>query len=145
VDRIIRTFEEADRQGVIALWGECGLIRRVNDPDREIDRKLLHDPGHLIVAVIDGAVVGSVMFGYDGHRGWLNYLAVKPEHQRRGLGRALVGYAEHELAELGCAKVNLQIRRTNAGVVDFYLSLGYLVDDVISMGRRLVEDERPPN
>ncbi|HXY45121.1 MAG TPA: GNAT family N-acetyltransferase [Acidimicrobiales bacterium] len=90
-------------------------------------------------------VVGSVMFGYDGHRGWLNYLAVKPEHQRRGLGRALVGYAEHELAELGCAKVNLQIRRTNAGVVDFYLSLGYLVDDVISMGRRLVEDERSPN
>jgi ribosomal protein S18 acetylase RimI-like enzyme len=141
VDSIIRTFSESDRRAVIALWGECDLIRSVNDPDLDVDRKVSNDPGHFIVAELDGAIVGSLMFGYDGHRGWLNYLAVNPAHRRAGVGRALVRYAERELGALGCAKVNLQVRSTNASAVDFYRRLGYLDDDVVSMGKRLVGDQ----
>lgn len=142
---VIRPFRESDRSAVTALWSECGLIRPVNDPQRDIDRKLSSDPEHFVVGEVDGVVVASLMFGYEGHRGWLNYLAVKPKFQRIGLGRSLVSHAERELAALGCAKVNLQIRETNAGVVEFYRRLGYSVDEVISMGRRLVTDEHSRN
>jgi ribosomal protein S18 acetylase RimI-like enzyme len=142
MDSIIRPFRESERREVIALWRECDLIRPANDPNLDIDRKLFKDPDHLIVADRQGAIVGSLMFGYDGHRGWLNYLAVRPDQQRRGLGRALVNCAEEELSTAGCAKVNLQIRTTNLGAVDFYRGLGYQVDDVVSMGRRLVEDHQ---
>ena len=83
------------------------------------------------------------MVGYDGHRGWINYLAVHPDHQRHGLGRLLMGEAESRLRELGCAKVNLQIRASNKAAIEFYRHVGYAVDDVISMGRRL-EDDGPP-
>jgi ribosomal protein S18 acetylase RimI-like enzyme len=144
MDCIIRPLRQSDRRAVVARWRECDLIRPVNDPDLDIDRKLSNDPDHLIVAELNGAVVGSLMFDYDGHRGWLNYLAVKPEHQGTGLGRALVTYAEHELGTAGCAKVNLQIRKSNLQAVEFYRRLGYLIDDVVSLGRRLIVDEHPP-
>jgi ribosomal protein S18 acetylase RimI-like enzyme len=118
----------------------CQLTRPWNDPYRDIDRKLSRDASNLLVVEDDGELVGSVMVGYEGHRGWINYLAVRPGHQRQGLGRLLVGEAERRLRELGCAKVNLQIRASNKPAVEFYRHIGYTVDDVISMGRRLAND-----
>ncbi len=124
-----------------ALWRECELIRPANDPDLDIDRKLANDPDHLIAADRGGPIIGSLMFGYDGPRGWLYHLGVKTELQRTGLGRALVRYAEHELGPAGWAKVNVQIGTTSLAAVDFYRRPGYQVDDVVSMGSRLVEDQ----
>lgn len=138
----IRPFVEDDRSGLIALWQRCDLVRSWNDPDRDIDRKLALRDDLLLVARRDEAVVGGVMAGYDGHRGWLNYLAVDPDERGAGLGRLLVGEAERRLLALGCPKVNLQIRRTNLDAAGFYESIGYLEDDAISMGKRLIADER---
>jgi ribosomal protein S18 acetylase RimI-like enzyme len=139
----VRTFVEHDREVVIALWEACGLTRPWNDPGRDIDRKIAVDPSLLLVAELDGAVVGAVMAGYDGHRGWINYLAAAPAVQRAGIGAALMREAERRLAALGCPKVNLQIRRDNHGVADFYARLGYLDDEVISLGKRLASDYPP--
>ena len=80
------------------------------------------------------------MAGYEGHRGWLNYVAVTPEHRRGGLGRAMVEEAERLLREAGCPKINLQVRTSNQAVIKFYRRLGYVVDDVVSMGKRLERD-----
>jgi len=95
------------------------------------------------VGVQDGHIVASVMAGYEGHRGWLNYLAVAPERQRHGLARAMVAEAERLLREAGCPKINLLVRSANQGVIEFYRRLGYAVDDVVSMGKRLENDDRP--
>ena len=81
------------------------------------------------------------MVGYDGHRGWINYLATDPSMRRQGVGRVLVAAAEALLARRGCPKINLQIRSTNAHVAEFYRRIGYVDDDVISMGKRVVDDE----
>jgi ribosomal protein S18 acetylase RimI-like enzyme len=81
------------------------------------------------------------MVGYEGHRGWLNYLAVAPEHQRKGFGRAIVEEAERLLRKEGCPKINLQVRTSNQGALEFYRRIGYAVDDVVSMGKRLERDE----
>jgi ribosomal protein S18 acetylase RimI-like enzyme len=124
----------------VRLWSVCGLVRPWNDPDRDIDRKLDRDPENLLVVEHDGEVVGSVMVGYEGHRGWVNYLAVHPDHQGRGLGRRLMERAEEVLGQLGCAKVNLQVRSSNEAAIGFYRRIGYSVDDSVSMGRRLEVD-----
>ena len=92
---------------------------------------------------VGSILVGAVMVGYDGHRGWINYLAVHPDDRRHGHGARLMAAAEAHLEGLGCPKINLQVRRTNHEVVDFYERLGYAVDDPVSMGKRLVEDEPP--
>lgn len=125
----------------MALWGQCDLIRPWNDPHRDIVRKLRVRPDLFLVGVLDGRIVASVMAGYEGHRGWLNYLAVAPELQRRGLARALVTEAERLLREAGCPKINLQVRTSNTGLIEFYRRLGYSVDDVVSMGKRLEQDD----
>ena len=125
---------------MLALWAACDLLRPWNDPDRDIDRKLGQDPRGLLVLEVGSVLVGAVMAGYDGHRGWINYLGVHPDHRRRGYGVRLVAAAEHYLNEMGCPKVNLQIRRSNQQVIDFYGRLGYNTDDVVSMGKRLVVD-----
>lgn len=137
----IRQFAPDDADAVVALWRACDLVRPWNDPHKDIARKLAVADGLFLVAEDDGAVVGTVMAGYDGHRGWMNYLAVAPELQRSGLGRALVAAAEAGLAAFGCPKVNLQIRDTNTAVVAFYERLGYSVDAAISMGKRLEPDD----
>jgi len=124
----------------VSLWSVCGLVRQWNDPYRDIDRKLARDPENLLVVEHDGEVVGSVMVGYEGHRGWVNYLAVHPEHRGRGLGRRLMERAEELLGGLGCAKVNLQVRSSNEEAIGFYRRIGYSVDDSVSMGRRLEVD-----
>ncbi|MCL4165148.1 UNVERIFIED_CONTAM: hypothetical protein GTU68_063158 [Idotea baltica] len=137
----IRTFAEPDRGALTSLWSACGLTRSWNDPDKDIDRKVAHSPDGLLVATIDGVVVGSVMAGYDGHRGWVNYLAASPDHRGAGVGRALMDAAEDHLAGLDCPKINLQIRTSNAGATAFYERIGYRVDEALSMGKRLVDDE----
>ncbi len=136
----IRPFEADDREALIGLWHVCGLDRPPNDPNDDIDRKLAHDPEHLLVAVDrarNHSIVGSVMVGYEGRRGWVNLLAADPAYQGNGIGVALMERAEEILRELGCPKVNLQIRTSNVGVIDYYKALGYTVDDAISMGKRL--------
>lgn len=137
----IRRFEPGDEAAVVSLWQRCGLVRPTNDPHKDIRRKLAVRPDLFLVGELGGHVVASVMAGYEGHRGWLNYLAVDPEHRRRGLARSIVAEAERRLRELGCPKINLQIRSTNQGVIDFYRRIGYSVDDVVSMGKRLEVDQ----
>jgi ribosomal protein S18 acetylase RimI-like enzyme len=136
----IRPFADADTDAVIALWECCGLVRPWNDPRKDIARKLRVQPDMFLVGESDGRVVATVMAGYEGHRGWINYLAVEPGLRRGGLARALMDEAERRLRALGCAKVNLQVRRGNRDVVAFYTRLGYTEDDVIGMGKRLEVD-----
>jgi ribosomal protein S18 acetylase RimI-like enzyme len=134
---MIRSFSADDTEALVELWRRCELLRPWNDPHDDIERKLATDPDLLLVAIEDGAVVGSAMVGYDGHRGWVNYLAVDPDSRRRGIGRSLMTEAERLLTDLGCPKLNLQIRTENAAAVEFYARLGYRVEGIISMGRRL--------
>lgn len=138
---LIRPYDPVDEPAVIVLWERCDLVRPWNDPRKDIARKLRVDPELFLVGVCDGEVVASVMVGYEGHRGWINYLAVDPRVQRRGFGRALMAEAERVLGARGCPKINLQIRTSNAGATRFYEALGYAVDDVVSMGKRLEADD----
>jgi len=137
----IRTFDAADFEAVIDVWERCDLTRPWNDPARDIERKLAVDADGFLVGVVDGVIAATVMAGYDGHRGWVNYLGVDPEHRGVGHGEAMMSAAEQLLAARGCPKVNLQIRTANAGARRFYESIGYTLDDVVSMGRRLVDDD----
>jgi ribosomal protein S18 acetylase RimI-like enzyme len=140
---LIRPFSRADADAVVLLWTECGLVRPWNDPRKDIERKLTAQPELFLVVELDGAVAATVMAGYDGHRGWVNYLAVDPARRREGLGRALMAEVERLLTERGCPKLSMQIRAENSAVVDFYRGLGYGVDPVINMGKRLIVDEPP--
>jgi ribosomal protein S18 acetylase RimI-like enzyme len=135
-----RPYGPDDAEALVSLWTICGLTRPWNNPHRDIDRKVRVDASGLLVLEEDSRLIGAVMVGYEGHRGWINYLAVHPDHRRRGLGRLLMAAAEQRLAELGCPKVNLQVRAANVGAVEFYRRIGYIVDEVVSMGRRLEED-----
>ena len=137
----IRPFETTDESAVIALWDRCGLLRPWNEPRKDIARKQMVRPDLFLVGVVNGDVVATVMAGYEGHRGWINYLAVSPDHQRQGLGRAIMQAAEQRLRESGCPKINLQVRTANQQVIDFYRSLGFQLDDVVSLGKRLEFDE----
>jgi ribosomal protein S18 acetylase RimI-like enzyme len=137
----IRTFVESDEKAVIALWSRCGLLRPWNDPRKDIARKLRVQRELFLVGILDGVVVATVMAGYDGHRGWINYLAVDPGHRRIGLGSSLMMEAERRLRELGCPKINLQVRRENIEGNAFYSDIGFTEDDVVSYGKRLERDE----
>jgi ribosomal protein S18 acetylase RimI-like enzyme len=137
----IRQFQPPDEEAVVALWQRCDLVRPWNDPHQDICRKLAVRPDLFLIGVVDGEVVASVMAGYDGHRGWLNYLAVAPEYQRHGLAREIVTEAERLLRAAGCPKINLQVRTSNQGVIEFYRRIGYATDDVLSMGKRLQHDD----
>jgi len=137
----IRPYQSADEATVISLWDRCGLLRPWNDPRKDIQRKLAVRPDQFLVGEIDGVIVATAMIGYDGHRGWIYYLAVSPDIQRQGLGRAIVEEAERLLREAGCPKINLQVRSTNHDVIGFYRSIGFVEDPVLSMGKRLVHDD----
>ncbi len=136
----IRAFQEADEDDVLDLWSRCDLTVPWNDPRKDIARKLRVNPDLFLVGVLEGGVIASVMGGYEGHRGWVNYLAVCPDHQRRGYGQQLMRAVEERLSELGCPKINIQIRSDNVAVIRFYESLGYRVDRVTSLGKRLEDD-----
>jgi ribosomal protein S18 acetylase RimI-like enzyme len=137
----IRHFRDSDEAAVIALWEAAGLTRSWNDPRKDIERKRSVRREWFLVGTVDGAVMASIMIGYDGHRGWINYLAVAPAHRKRGHARTLMREAERLLADAGCPKINLQIRTSNAAVIEFYKAIGYAQDDVVSFGRRLIADE----
>jgi ribosomal protein S18 acetylase RimI-like enzyme len=137
----IRPFAPADEEAVIALWQACDLVRPWNDPRKDIARKRAVDPSLLLVGVEAGEVIASVMAGYEGHRGWINYLAVAPAHRRRGHGERLMAEAEALLRSCACPKINLQVRSSNQEVIAFYRHLGYTVEDVVSLGKRLERDD----
>lgn len=136
----IRAFDGADEDAVVDLWDRAGLTRPWNDPRADIRRKLTVQPELFLVAVDGGELVGSVMAGYDGHRGWLYYLAAAETHRGRGVGRALVTEAERLLEALGCPKVQLMVRPDNVGARGFYDALGYEPFDTWATGRRLIVD-----
>ena len=137
----IRPYQPSDETAVIALWQRCDLTRPWNNPKLDIERKLLVNPELFLVGEIDGEIITSVMGGYEGHRGWINYLAVDPSRRRQGLGREMMEVVEERIRALGSPKINLQIRTGNTAVIEFYQSIGYKMDEVVSMGKRLVVDE----
>jgi ribosomal protein S18 acetylase RimI-like enzyme len=134
---IIRPYSESDQEQVIELW------KRVfpdapphNNPAKDIKTKREVQPELFLVAVLDDRLVGTAMAGFDGHRGWIYYLGVDPEKQRQGIGTALMKRVEAQLLAIGCPKLNLQIRADNAEVQAFYESLGYTLEDRLSMAKK---------
>jgi ribosomal protein S18 acetylase RimI-like enzyme len=136
----IRAFEDADESAAIELWQRCNLTRPWNDPKKDIQRKLRVQPHLFLVGTIGQELIATVMAGYEGHRGWINYLAVAPEYQRQGIGQLMMAEAERLLRDAGCPKINLLVRSTNPDAIEFYEALGYTVDEVISLGKRLESD-----
>ena len=138
----IRPYQPEDESEVVALWG--GTVADAaphNDSALAIRLKMKKDPQLFLVATVADSVVGTIMGGFDGHRGWLYSLAVASEHRRRGIATALVQQLEAELMEMGCLKVNLQVRGTNSDVLGFYEHVGYCVEDRVSLGKRLYDKE----
>jgi ribosomal protein S18 acetylase RimI-like enzyme/glutaredoxin len=138
----IRPYREADQKAVVALWRDVFPDAPAwNEPVADVERKLTVQRELFLVALEGDVVLGTAMAGYDGHRGWVYYVAVAPVSRRRGVGRALMERAETSLAALGCPKLNLQVRAGNRGAVAFYERLGYGVEERMSMGKRLTPTE----
>jgi len=134
----IRPYSESDEAAVAELWREVFPgSPSWNHPETDIQRKLSVQRELFLVAALGSEIVGTAMAGYDGHRGWVYYVAVSPRHRRQGIGTALMNNVEQRLASLGCPKLNLQVRASNHEVVSFYESLGYEAEERISMGKRL--------
>ena len=136
----IRPYAAGDETAVIALWEKCRLTRPWNDPRKDIARKLAVQPELFLVGVLGEAIVATAMAGYEGHRGWVNYLAVSPEHRRKGLGKTLMREVEKRLMERGCPKLNVQVRAANGEALQFYRRLGYAQDEALALGKRLIPD-----
>ena len=137
---IVRQFTAQDTDQVVALWQECELTRPWNNPLLDIERKQQQDDSLFLVGELDNHLIASVMGGYDGHRGWMYYLAVSPKHQRCGYAREIISHLEQKLIALGCPKLNLQIRSDNIAVQEFYHEIGFTEDATVSMGKRLIPD-----
>jgi ribosomal protein S18 acetylase RimI-like enzyme len=137
---LIRAYQSSDEAAVVALWQACDLTRPWNDPYKDIARKLQVRPDLFLVGDVQGQLMASAMFGYEGHRGWVNSLAISPDHQRQGHAKTMMQHGEALLLASGCPKINLQVRASNAQVLAFYQSLGYQDDQVVSMGKRLIPD-----
>jgi ribosomal protein S18 acetylase RimI-like enzyme len=136
----VRSYRSSDESGVVALWKACGLTRPWNDPHKDIARKLDVQPEWFLVGTEGEDIVATVMAGYDGHRGWVNYLAVAPAHRGLGHAKRLMRDVEHLFLTAGVPKINLLVRATNPGVVEFYRRLGYAQDEAICLGKRLIPD-----
>ena len=133
---IIRPYRAADDDAVLTLWRVCEMLRW-SDPRKDIARKLRVNPEWFLVGEIDGRVMATCMVGYEGHRGWINLLAVAPDRQGDGHGQALMAEAERILRGVGCAKINLQVRATNKKVIGFYERLGFAAEELVNLGKRL--------
>jgi len=138
---LIRPFAVTDTERAVELWNACGLTRPWNDPRKDIARKLTVQPDLFLVSDEEGIVVATAMIGFDGHRGWVSYLAVDPDRRGRGIARALMEEGERLLVQLGCPKIMLMVRAGNTGVVDLYEHLGYATEQTLLMGKRLIPDE----
>lgn len=136
----IRAFDVDDTEAVVTLWHACGLTRPWNDPRLDIARKATTQPELFLVGLVDARLAATAMAGYDGHRGWVNYLAVATDARRHGHARALMAEAERLLTARGCPKLNLQLRTTNVAALGFYRALGYFEDDAVCLGKRLIAD-----
>jgi ribosomal protein S18 acetylase RimI-like enzyme len=134
---IIRVYEQKDEIDVIKLWKICNLIVPQNDPKLEIISKINFQPDLFFVGLYNKKLIATIMVGYEGHRGWINYLVVHPDYQRRGFGTQLMDYASKILSNMGCQKINIQVRKSNRPVIQFYKKLGYVYDEVISFGKRI--------
>ena len=137
----IRAYRPADESAVVDLWRRCGLLRPQNDPHQDIQRKLQVAPELFLVGSLGSEVIATAMAGYEGRRGWISYLGVDPAFQKRGYGREIMLRAEALLRARGCPKINLQVRSSNKEVIDFYQRLGFSIDEVLSMGKRLIPDQ----
>ena len=136
----IRQFVPNDTNRVIFIWEQCDLVRNWNNPNFDIQRKLNFQKELFFVGLLNDEIIATAMFGYDGHRGWLNYFAVLPNFQKRGFGKQLMTFGEMALIEKGCPKLNLQIRNDNTKAINFYQNVGYKEDAAVSFGKRLIED-----
>jgi ribosomal protein S18 acetylase RimI-like enzyme len=134
--RIVR-YRTEYLDAVVELWRKCNLVAPQNDPVEDIEKKMDFQPNLFFTGLLDGKVIGSIMVGYEGHRGWINYLAITPENQGHGYGRKLVQKAINELKKMGCQKINLQVRKTSVKMIDFYKNMGFKEDAVVSLGMRL--------
>lgn len=134
---LIEPAREADRAAIVALWRACGLTRPWNDADADL-ALALDSPGSTVLVARAGEVVaGSIMVGFDGHRGWVYYLAVDPAARRGGIGRSLMTAAEQWLAARGCPKIQLMVRQDNEAALGFYQALGLEPQKVVTLGRFL--------
>ena len=137
---LIRKFQESDEQSLVSLWNECKLTVPWNIPYKDIKRKLGVQPELFLVGYVEDKLIAYVMADYDGYRGWINYFAVHPDFQNRGFGKQVMGYVENILRELGCPKINLQIREGNKKILLYYQKLGFVQEKRICMGKRLEDD-----
>ena len=134
---IIRKYETIDKKPVIDLWRTCKLLVPQNNPLIDIEEKLNFQPDLFFVGTINNQVIATIMVGYEGHRGWINYLAVHPRFQRNGFGSRLMDFATEKLLDFNCQKINVQVRNTNLAVISFYKSNGFKEDNVIGLGKRI--------
>ena len=133
--------DPAHRRQVLELWETVFAYEEAhNRPGLAIDKKLAVNDQLFFVAIVEDEVIGTLLAGYDGHRGWLYSVAVHPSHRNKGIGAALIGHAEQALTARGCLKINLQIGAGNEGVSGFYESLGYAVEPRVSMGKRILQN-----
>lgn len=137
----IRIFREQDSQDIIRLWKLCELVVPWNNPQIDINRKTKDSPELFFIGELGGNIIASCMAGYDGHRGWIYYLAVHPDHRRNSYAHTIMSYAEKSLRNIGCPKIDLMIRNTNSDVIAFYKQIGYNADPVVVMSKRLIEDD----
>ena len=138
---LIRPFKEGDEEALVSLWNMCKLTVPWNNPYKDIARKLKVQAELFLVGYLEDKLIASVMAGYDGHRGWINYFAVHPDFQARGYGKQIMDNVENGLRELGCPKINLQIREGNDKVFSYYQKLGFVEEKRINMGKRLEDDQ----
>lgn len=138
----VRLFRNSDAQQVVDLWEQCGLLRPWNDPLMDIERKVRVGDELFLVGEEGGTVVATAMGGYDGHRGWVYYLAVKPDARSHGLGRKIMEDLEQRLLAIGCPKIDLMVRDSNDQAIGFYKAIGYSVDPVVVLSKRLIPDEK---
>ena len=136
----VAPISPGERDAVIALWRDCGLVVPWNDPADDIEFCLRSGHGTVLAGRLGGAIVAAIMVGHDGHRGWIYYAAVAPALRSQGLGRAIVAAAEAWMAERGVPKAELMVRSANRAVTAFYRRLGYGPSDALVLQRWL----KPP-
>ena len=138
---VIRPYIDTDLEDIIQLWERCDLTRPWNNPEIDIFRKAAQKDELFLVAVKDQTIIATLMGGYDGHRGWINYLAVHPNHQRNGIATALIQHSEKRLIALGCPELQILVPKEHIDIQNFYEQLGYDEKEVVCLAKRLISDQ----